>query len=460
MDLMSEIKLLKRQISVNINIPDEVKLIISTLEKHGFEANIVGGCVRDASLGKEPEDWDICTQALPEQIMRCFNGYTLVPTGLKHGTITLVLNHVPFEITTYRTDGIYSDNRHPDKVEFVKSLKEDLSRRDFTINAMAYNPKFGFVDYFGGISDIKKKVIRCVGNADERFQEDALRILRALRFASTLGFSIEGKTDAAIIRNKKLLKNIAAERIASELNKLIIGKNVEKILLSYTSVIEEIIPEINETVGFDQNSPYHHLDLWKHTITSVSKTPEDMTLRLTMLLHDIAKPKCYTEVDSIGHYYGHPKISSDMARKILRRLKYDNNTISSVIKLILYHDTEIQPKARYIRKWLNRLGEKRFRQLIEIKRADTLAQSEKYRREKLKALDEIMSVLDVIIREQQCFSMADLAVDGRDMISIGVPEGAEIGRILKVLLGMVIEGHAGNDREELLKIAEELINQE
>ena len=441
---------------MEIRIPDEVKYIIDTLENSSYEAYVVGGCVRSAVLGLEPKDWDICTTALPVQTMQCFEGCHIIETGLKHGTITLVLNHKPFEITTYRVDGSYSDNRHPDEVEFVSDLKADLSRRDFTINAMAYNPKEGFVDFFDGISDIKNRLIRCVGEADKRFQEDALRIMRALRFASELDFNIEDETSAAILRNKCLLTNIAAERIAVELNRLITGRNVENVLLAYSSVLEVIIPEIKEMVGLAQNNPNHHLDIWSHTAASVSKAPADTVLRMVMLFHDFAKPKSYSEVDSVGHFYDHAKISSEVAKEILARLKYDNDTIETVSQLILYHDAEILPERKDVKQWLNRIGEKRFRQLIEVKRADASAQSAKHRREKLEALDNVLPVLSEIIDQRQCFSLKDLAINGNDLIAIGIAEGIEIGKTLDSLLELVINESVENNRDELLEVAKDI----
>jgi tRNA nucleotidyltransferase (CCA-adding enzyme) len=436
--------------------PAEVQYIISTLENNGHEAYAVGGCVRDSLLGNEPKDWDVCTSAQPALTMKCFESCHIIETGLKHGTITLMLNHKPFEITTYRVDGAYADNRRPDSVEFTGDLRKDLSRRDFTVNARAYNPGTGIVDFFNGAADLQRKIIRCVGDADKRFQEDALRIMRALRFASALNFSIEENTAAAIYGNKKLLRNIAAERIANELNRLIIGRNAGNILLDFSSVIYEIIPELKKTAGFQQNNPYHHLDVWNHTVTSVLNAPADVALRLTMLFHDIAKPGCYTETDGTGHFYGHPQISADMAEEILLRLKYDNNTIKTVTQLILYHDTDIKPEKKDIKRWLRRIGEERFRQLIEVKRADAKAQSEKYNVEKLAALCEMQLVLNRVIEDSECFSLKDLAVNGNDLVAAGIPEGVAVGGILNQLMNKVIDEAAENNRAKLLDTAEEL----
>jgi len=439
-----------------MKIPDEVQYIINTLEKNGFESYAVGGCVRDSLLGKEPKDWDICTPALPELTKKFFTGHKIFETGIRHGTITLRINHNSFEITTYRIDGVYTDNRHPDKVEFASDLKEDLSRRDFTINAMAYNPKTGIVDFFGGVKDLEYGIIKCVGDADKRFQEDALRIMRALRLASVLGFSIGSDTSKAIIENKSLLNNIAVERIAAELNKLIVGNYVRGVLLKYISVITEIIPEIAPTIGFYQNNPYHCYDVLNHILYSVENTRKDVRIRLAMLFHDIAKPECYTEADGTGHAYGHPKISSDTAKTILLRLKYDNNTIETVTQLILYHDDDILPHRKHIRRWLNRIGEERLRQLIEVKRADAMAQSSYGRRKKIDDLTGLLILIDDIIKQRHCFALKDLAVNGRDLMNSGITKGVMIGIILNRLMDMVIDGQIENDKIILLETAYKL----
>ena len=444
---------------MNIKIPDEAHYIIETLENNGCETYVVGGCVRDSLLGKEPKDWDICTSAIPEKTMKFFEGVHIIETGRQHGTITLILNHKAFEITTYRVDGVYTDNRHPVKVEFVRDLKEDLSRRDFTINAMAYNPKTGLADFFNGVNDLDNKVIKCVGDANKRFREDALRIMRAMRFASVLGFEIHTDTSKAMFDNKKLLNNIAVERIADELNKMITGNGIKDILLQHMPVITEIIPEILPMVGFEQNNPWHYLDVWQHTLTSITNAPVDMTLRLTMLLHDIGKPSCYTESDDgVGHFYGHPQVSCDMAKEILSRLKFDNATIDTVAQLILHHDADIQPRRKHIKRWLNKIGEERFRQLLEIKRADNKAQAIIRTQEKLDMLSDIEIILNEIIEQQQCFSLKDLAVNGRDLIDIGIPEGKQIGTILNHLMDMVIDESIENDKTTLLNAVTNFIN--
>jgi len=438
---------------MTINIPVSVKEIINILEHNGFEAYVVGGCVRDSLLGKEPHDWDITTNALPEQMMECFKEYKVIETGLKHGTLTVMINQESFEITTYRVDGIYSDNRHPDTVHFVSGLKEDLSRRDFTINSMAYNSSKGLVDYFNGQIDLQSGTISCVGDADTRFQEDALRIMRAMRFASTYGFCIQVATAQAIRDNELLLNNIAVERISTELNKLICGKGASKILNQFEDVLSIVIPEIKSMIGFQQHNPYHYLDVWEHTIESITQAPESLVLRLSMLFHDIAKPQCYSEDEQhVGHFYGHPQVSSDMAVEILKRLKYDNATIMRVRDLVLYHDADIQPRQKYIRRWLNKIGEETFRQLLEIKKADIKAQVFEYQADRLQLIDDSEIVLSGILEQQQCFSLKDLAVNGHDLMQVGVPEGKDIGIELNRLMNMVIDGDIENDKNKLLNI--------
>jgi tRNA nucleotidyltransferase (CCA-adding enzyme) len=426
------------------------------LEKAGYEAYAVGGCVRDILLGKTPKDWDICTSALPEQAMQVFAGHHIIETGLQHGTITIILEHEPFEITTYRVDGKYTGNRRPEKVKFVNVLKRDLARRDFTVNAMAYNPGTEIVDYYGGQQDLANKKIKCVGNPNKRFQEDALRIIRALRFAAALGFEVEENTALAMQENRKLLNYISAERIAAELNKLLLGNNIRELLLEHFGVLSEVIPELKPAKGFEQNNPYHCYDVLNHILYSVENAPKDVVIRLSMLLHDIGKPKCYSEAGGVGHFYGHPQESADTAKNILSRLKYDNDTIKAVTQLVLYHDSEINCK-QHIKRWLNKIGENLFRQLIEVKKADALAKAEHVRQNELHELNSLLILLDEIIAEQQCFCLKDLAVNGSDLIGAGVPQGAKIGVILNKLLDMVIEDKAMNDKAVLLGIAKKMI---
>ena len=436
---------------MNINIPDDVNCIINKLEEHGYEAYAVGGCVRDILMGRSPKDWDVCTSALPEQMTEVFKGKRIIETGLKHGTITLMIDKNPYEITTYRVDGKYSDNRRPDNVKFVNVLKRDLARRDFTINAMAFNPKTGLVDYYNGQQDLINKKIKCVGNPDKRFREDALRIMRAIRFASELEFTIETDTLESIYNNQPLLRNIAAERTAIEINKLLLGNKPGTTMFQYYRVLGEIIPEILPMVGFEQNTPYHCYDVFTHSLQSVDNSPTDIKIRLTMLFHDIGKPHCYTEDENgVGHFYGHPAISVKLAEKILKRLKYDNDTIQTVSELILYHDADIRASHKNIRKWLNRIGEERYRQLLQVKTADCMAQTYDLREKRRTDIENIIFELDEVIAQQQCFSLKNLAVNGRDLVSSGIPEGVIIGKILNKLLDLVINEEVENNKDQLI----------
>lgn len=443
---------------MKIELPEQVRFVLSKLNTGGYEANIVGGCVRDSILGFVPKDWDITTSALPQETKQALEGCKLIETGLKHGTVTALIDGMPLEITTYRIDGSYSDNRHPDSVTFTRSLKEDLARRDFTVNALAYHEKEGIIDYIGGQKDIQNKTIRCVGEPDKRFDEDGLRILRALRFASVLSFDIDSATSESINVKKKLLDNIASERIASELLKLICGKNAEQILREYPGVFGQFLPEILPMIGFEQHNSYHIYDIWEHTIHSVSAIDPTPVLRLTMLLHDIGKPDCYTRDDKgIGHFYGHPQKGSEIAATVLKRLKLDNATIKQVSTLVNYHDLPLQATSKWVKNWLNKLGEQTFRQLLLVQAADTKAHAPKAF-DYLQYLGTIENILNDVIGQGQCFSLKDLAVDGNDLIKIGITEGTQIGAVLKQLLAAVLKETCPNEKDALLKLAEHLTN--
>jgi tRNA nucleotidyltransferase (CCA-adding enzyme) len=372
--------------------------------------------------------------------------------GLPFGTIAVSLNGAIYEVTTFRVEGEYTDGRHPDSVVFVSDLAADLARRDFTINAMAYHPEQGLIDLFEGQKDLKKRVIKCVGKAEERFQEDALRILRALRFASVLGFTIESETEQALLENKALLQKISQERISLELGKILLGDKASGILLEYLPVFAEFIPELVSMVNFEQNNPYHCYDVLMHSLMSIGYAPKDIYLRLAMLFHDIGKPKCYTEKQGIGHFYGHPQISSNMAKEILTRLKFSNDVVNTVSELIFYHDTEIPAKQKTIKRWLNKLGEEKFRQLLYIEYADTMAKSQKAKEANIPVLNDVLQIFDDIVEGKQCFSLKDLAVKGDDLIALGMAEGEAIGETLNRLMDLVIEGKAENKKEELLRL--------
>lgn len=444
---------------LKIDIPEGANKIIKSLQASGYEAYVVGGCVRDSLLGKIPKDWDICTSALPDDVKRCLP-YRMIDTGLQHGTVTVVVDDVGYEVTTYRKDGDYSDNRHPDTVEFVTSLTEDLARRDFTINAMAYNDTDGLIDRFGGILDLKRQLITCVGNPDDRFSEDALRILRAMRFAATYGFSIQATTAESIHKNKDRLNNIAAERIQTELTRMLVGDGVLQILLDFSDVIAVIIPELKPCIGFDQNNRYHQYTVYDHIAHAVSNdVSKDMSVRLSLLLHDIGKPQCYSEDEKGGHFHGHAVPSRDLSESVLNRLRFDNKTKSDVLTLVLYHDSCIAPETRVIRRWLNKIGETLLRRLLLVKMADISAHKEGTYKQRLELCFILQSIVNDVISEEQCFKIKDLEVNGNDVLALGVPEGQIVGSVLNHLLTKVINDELQNNREDLLDEAKNYLSE-
>lgn len=441
---------------LKINIPEEPNWIISKLIDNGYDAYVVGGCVRDSILGKEPKDWDICTNAKPSEVKGVFAENKIVDTGLKHGTVTIIMDKDNYEVTTYRIDGEYSDGRHPNDVLFTNNLREDLSRRDFTINAMAYNNVVGLVDYFGGESDLQNWVLRCVGFSRDRFNEDALRILRAMRFSSTLGFTIEEETSKSIHDNFELLSKISSERISSELNKLICGLSCSTILREYQDVISFIIPEIKSMIGFNQNNPYHIYDVWEHTLAAILLSPQDLEIRLAILFHDIGKPKSYSCPTGIGHFYKHHLYSEEMAKDILKRMKYDNKTIDNVCKLVYNHSVPMVDTRRSVKKMLAVVGEL-FDKLLQVKICDMLAQSPMSIAKKKKVLENVKQIYQDVLNEKDCFTLKDLSVNGYDLISIGYAKGKEIGTMLNKLLELVINEKLNNTKEELLEFAKTTI---
>ncbi len=434
-------------------IPNNAKKILNTLHQHGFKAYLVGGCVRDYFMNKTPNDYDICTNALPEECIKLFEKNIVSLSGLKHGTITVVYDKVPYEITTFRTDGEYNDNRHPNKVNFVTNINDDLLRRDFTINALAYNEETGIVDIFNSENDIKNKIIRCVGNPDTRFKEDALRILRALRFSSQLGFKINNQTKASIYKNKELLKNISSERIAIEFNKLLTGNNVYNVLNEYKDIIAVFIPEIKDCFGFKQFTKHHCYDVYTHIIKSVGLIENDLILRITMFFHDIAKPECFVYEKLSGHFYCHQIPSAKMSKIILKRLKYSKKIIDSVYDLILEHDNRYEANPKYIKKYLNKFGTEFFFNQNKVRLADTLAQSDYMRKEKIDLIYNVIKTGEKIIAEKNCISIKDLNINGEDLINIGYKQGPEIGIILNEILEKIIDGGLSNTKEELIKFA-------
>lgn len=444
--------------SSEIRIPEYAKVAMKALNDCGYSAFVVGGCVRDSIMGKTANDWDMTTSAEPEETLEVFKDFRTIPTGIKHGTITVIIDKEPLEITTFRIDGAYTDNRRPDSVNFTRDIENDLSRRDFTVNAMAYNEKDGIVDLFGGINDIENKIIRCVGDPDKRFGEDALRIMRAMRFSSVLGFEIEKETAESIKRNKHLLKNIAPERIRVELEKLILGDDAERILLEFSDVLSEIIPELGETIGVEQNSIYHIYDVWHHIVKSVGVSEKNKYVRLAMLFHDIGKPqKKTTDEKGADHFIFHAPLSADMAYGILKRLRYDNKTIRIVTDLIRHHDDRLYDVPQNVRKHASKFGFDFLELLDKVSRADILAQNpQMYNR--LSVCDSYMLLVEKIKEENGCLSLSDLEVDGNDLISFGY-RGKEIGKTLEKLLDKVLKGEIENKKENLIKFLKERKNE-
>lgn len=443
----------------NIQIPHGANSIIQDLRKAGFDAYVVGGCVRDSLLDLEPKDWDICTSATPLEMKAFFaeRNIKTIDTGLQHGTITVNLgDSEQYEVTTFRIDGIYSDSRHPDSVEFVKNIELDLARRDFTVNAMAYDGE-RIIDPFHGQDDLNRRIISCVGNPDDRFGEDALRILRAMRFASTYGFAIEEKTSQAIHRNKEKLLNIAAERIQTELCKMLCGRGVLQILLEYSDVISVIIPEMSPCIGFDQNNKYHEYTVYDHICHAVENCGlNDIVIKLSLFLHDIGKPCCYTTDENGGHFYGHGVYSRDLAEKVLDRLRFDNKTKHDVLELVLFHDAVIEPTPKTVRRWLNKIGELQFSRLIEIRMADILAHKEGTQQSRIERCVSLAAIAYEIVEQNQCFSLKDLEISGKDVMELlNITEGKRVGFVLNKVLDAVIDGSLKNERVHIVNYLNE-----
>ena len=438
---------------MEIRIPEKAAGILKTLHKAGFEAYVVGGCVRDSLIGRTPDDWDITTDALPDQVKALFRH--TVDTGIRHGTVTVLSGKEGYEVTTYRVDGEYEDFRHPAEVSFTHKLSEDLMRRDFTINAMAYDPERGLIDLFGGVKDLEDHVIRCVGKPEERFTEDALRIMRAVRFSAQLGFEIEQETFRAMSRLSANLVHVSAERICTELMKLIVSPHPDYLADAWKAGITKVIlPEFDLCMETEQITPHHCFTVGRHILESMKQIRPDPVLRLTMLLHDIGKPLVRTTDDSgRDHFVMHGLKSRDMAETIMRRLKLDNHTIRSVSTLILWHDYRPQPEPKQVRKAVNRIGETLFPLYLEVQRADCLAQSSYMREEKLQRIEQVGACLEQIRAEGDCISLKALAVNGSDLKEAGFPAGKAMGTLLSDLLEHVLEHPEDNNKEKLLSIA-------
>ena len=433
---------------VKIELPINVKKAIALLEEAGFECLIVGGCVRDALMGIEPHDYDLTTSATPDEMLSVFSGYRVIPTGIKHGTLTVLIGDEPLEITTFRTDGEYRDNRRPESVSFSRDIADDLSRRDFTVNAMAYSAKRGLIDLFGGVDDLSSKVIRAVGEPDRRFNEDGLRIMRALRFSSVLGFSIEKETADSIRRCSPLLKNIAVERLWIEFSKLIRGVDASRILRDYTEVLGNIIPEILPMVGFDQKTRHHCYDVYEHTLRVLDNCDRnDTVLRLAAFFHDIGKPETQTFDQNGAHFYGHAERSAEITDAIFRRFHTDNATREQVVRLISEHCRQIEPTERSVRRFLTSHDKASFDRYVKLYRADRLACAPDNR--DTSGIDEIEAIANRLLEADTCLSLKKLAVNGDDLIALGY-RGREVGQLLNELLDGVINGRFENKRDVLL----------
>lgn len=444
-----------------IAIPEHVEKIIRNLENSGYEAYAVGGAVRDSLQGGSPEDWDLCTSAVPEEMMEVFRDWRTIPTGIKHGTLTIISDSRPVEVTTFRTEDSYSDGRHPDQVDFVRNIREDLARRDFTINAMAYSSSGGLIDLYGGMEDLDNGVIRCVGEPARRFSEDGLRIMRALRFMSVKGYRAEEETSKALHECRDMLREIAPERIREELMKFLAGNRAAKLLDEYRDVFAVIIPEIVPMFDFDQHSPYHNRDVWHHTLATLDYIEQDPELRFTMLVHDVAKPiVAVFDESGRGHFRGHPAKSTEIARQIMKDLRFTRAAINRITTLIRYHDTRFGPERTLVRKLLRDYGETVVRDLMKVQMADAAGKYSKYFPKTEERTNGVLSVMEDILRDGDCYSLKMLAVSGQDLKEAGVTEGLRIGEELHRLLEDVIEERLPNEKEALLESVKERNSEE
>ena len=446
------------KLKTHIDIPYGASLIMNLLNRAGYKAYIVGGCVRDVFMHRSPKDWDICTSAKPDEVEAALTGMKIIKTGIKHGTVTIIVGNDAFEVTTFRIDGEYKNNRKPESVSFVSDINEDLARRDFTMNAIAYNHQDGFVDPYGGIADIDKRIVRCVRNSEKRFEEDALRIMRCLRFASVFGFCVESRTKDELLRNLYLLENISRERVRDEFNKLLLGDSVGVILREYREVFASIIPEIIPMFDLDQENNFHVYDVWEHTISVIEKLPQNLTLRLAGFFHDSGKPSCKFIENGVGHFYGHERTSARIASSVLKRFRYDNLTIEHVVDVVKNHSIVFAPRTRQPLRLLNKMGEEKLKLLIELELADVKSQNPAFAWERTENILTFKSELVEILETAACFSLKDLDVNGYDLMKLGIPRGRMVGEILDKLLSQVLEGNLENDKDSLIATAIEVFN--
>ena len=446
---------------IKIEMPINVKKILSILYFEGCAGYIVGGCVRDSILGLIPNDWDICTNCVPKDMLHIFSSFKITLTGFKHGTVTVVIGGENYEITTYRIDSNYIDGRHPEKVTFTEKLKEDLKRRDFTINAMAYNDRVGLVDYHGGLQDILDKKIRCVGDPLERFEEDYLRMLRGVRFAVQLGYSLEQNTFDAIKKLCRNIANISAERSREELNEILLSREPSRgfRLLNATGLLKYIMPELYICVGFDQCNPYHCKDVFDHTLDVVDNTEADLILRLAALFHDIGKPETFVlDGRYIGRFYGHSIKGAEIAEKVMKRLKYDNKSIAQVMILVKEHMSRYKNLSdKALKRFINRVGRDNIDRLFRLQIADIRALAS----EDEMNIDDILKLkneVERILNEKQPLSVKDLEIDGYDLMELGIPEGEQIGVIVGELLEIVLEDPKENKKDILMEIVKDRLS--
>ena len=442
--------------ALRITPPAPVQTALDRLTAAGYSAYIVGGCVRDALRGEMPHDWDCTTSARPEEAAACFPDFHVIETGLQHGTITVVIDKMPIEITTYRIDGSYADHRRPDSVTFTDRLEDDLARRDFTVNAMAYHPDRGLIDCWHGAEDLAAGRIACVGDPAARFEEDGLRILRAMRFASVLGFSVSPETASAVHEKKTLLRHISAERICAELTKLLCGRDAERVLTEFSDVLFTVLPALAPMQGFDQRNPHHDFDVWTHTLKTAAAVPPEPVLRWAALLHDAGKPHTFTEDARGGHFYGHAEISEDIARAVLKSLKTDRKTYDRVLLLIRLHDTVWNGTEKQLKRTVRSIGADAARELLLLHRGDVSAQAAVHRAERIAEADRLLGMLDALLAAQEPMTLRDLAVGGGDLLARGWQQGKEIGACLNALLDRVTDGSLPNTREALLDAADRM----
>lgn len=438
---------------LNIILPAPVQQALAMLTQAGFEAYVVGGCVRDAMRCASPADWDCTTNAKPDQICACFRDFHVIETGLQHGTVTVVIEHMPIEITTYRIDGVYADHRRPDSVTFTDSLTDDLARRDFTVNAMAYHPSRGLIDPFHGTEDLAAGVIRCVGNPADRFDEDGLRILRTMRFASVLDFAIAHETAGAVHKQKSLLNHISAERINTELTKLLCGAGAERVLTEFADVLFTVLPELAPMHGFAQNNPHHDYDVYIHTMKAVTAIPPEPILRWSALLHDSGKPHCYSQDERGGHFYGHAAISVEIAKRALLAMKSDRKRLDRVLLLVERHDCVWNGTEKQLKRLVRQIGDEAAEQLLLLHKADVTAQAEIHRASRIERADSLLSMLSDLRAADACMSLKKLQITGDDLLALGVPQGKAVGEMLNRLLDAVIDGTLPNDYAALTEAA-------